>query len=196
MRRIEEILEKIREAVPGDVLEIPPYDVVHTADSKIAGRIKAEVLRVVTLPFGEQQVKLADMRSLRAQTFQEPDAPVPGGLLEPGNFHLYQNQIGKTLTFRITGPLPANGMRMGVFGTDVYTMDSSLEAAAVHAGAIQAGKTGAVRVTAFLGQQPGFQGIVTQHRHCQSSLWTVAWLSHRTVQRRASQKEGLVHCQI
>ncbi len=154
-----DFLEKIRAAVPAEILDIPPYDVVHTANSKIAGRIKSDVLRVSTLAFGEQQVKLTDIRSVRSQNFREVEAPADGSVLEAGSFRLVQHQIGKTLTFRLTGPPAAMAMQMGVFGTDVYTMDSSLEAAAVHAGAIQPGKTGLVRVT-ILGPQPGFQGSV------------------------------------
>ena len=153
-RRVEQIIEKIRESVRSEILEIPAHDVVHTADSKIAGRIKADLLRVATLPFGDQQVKVADLRTLRSPNSAEPEVAAAGTLLDPGALHLYQNQIGKTLSFRVTGPPAAIGMQMGVYGTDVYTLDSSLAAAAVHAGAIQAGKTGVVRVTIVGPQAP------------------------------------------
>ncbi|MBI1829905.1 MAG: hypothetical protein HYR84_00475 [Planctomycetes bacterium] len=155
VRRIDEIVDKIRETVAAEILDIPPYDVVHTADSKIAGRIKADTLRVGTLAFGDQPIKLTDIRSLRSQNAREPDAPVDGALVDAGALRMFQNQIGKTLVFKLTGPPPALGAQQGVYGTDVYTMDSSLEAAAVHAGVLQPGKTGIVRVT-ILGPQPGF----------------------------------------
>ncbi len=156
-RRIEEILEKIRDAVPAELLEIPPYDIIHTAESKIAGRIKVDALRVGTLAFGEQQMKLTDIRSIRAQNLRDAETPPNTAVLEAGALQLVANQVGKTLTFRVTGPPAGLAMQMGVFGTDVYTMDSNLAAAAVHAGAIQPGKSGLIRVT-ILGPQVGFQG--------------------------------------
>jgi hypothetical protein len=52
------------------------------------------------------------------------------------------DQIGQTYYFRIKGE--ATGT---VWGTDVYTGDSALAAAAVHAGAVKMGQYGVVRVT-------------------------------------------------
>jgi LCCL domain len=49
---------------------------------------------------------------------------------------------GTTFYFRVTGA--SDGM---LWGTDVYTGDSALAAAAVHAGAVKAGETAVVRVT-------------------------------------------------
>jgi len=156
-RRIEELLEKIRETSPAEALEVPPHDVVHTANSRIAGRIKVETFRVTTLPFGDQPVKLADMRTLKIGGFGDMDAgPLAvGGLLEAGMFHMHANQIGKVLSFRVTAPQAQLAAQMGVWGSDVYTTDTSLAAAAVHAGVLRPGETGVVRVT-FVGQHPGF----------------------------------------
>jgi len=50
--------------------------------------------------------------------------------------------VGATYYFRVTGD--ANG---SVWGTDVYTGDSSLAAAAVHAGLVKVGETVVVKVT-------------------------------------------------
>ena len=49
---------------------------------------------------------------------------------------------GTTYYFRVTGATDGS-----VWGTDVYTADSSLAAAAVHAGAVKSGETAVVRVT-------------------------------------------------
>jgi hypothetical protein len=49
---------------------------------------------------------------------------------------------GTTYYFRVTGA--TDGM---LWGTDTYTGDSVLAVAAVHAGALQAGETGIVRVS-------------------------------------------------
>ena len=49
---------------------------------------------------------------------------------------------GTTYYFRVTGDTSGGG----VWGTDVYTGDSTLAAAAVHAGALKPGETAVVRV--------------------------------------------------
>ena len=50
--------------------------------------------------------------------------------------------VGATYYFRLTGDAAGQ-----VWGTDVYTGDSTLAAAAVHAGLVKIGETGVVRVT-------------------------------------------------
>ena len=60
----------------------------------------------------------------------------------PGTLHQFSSQMGKTFYFEVTGN--PNG---AVWGTDVYTSDSSLATAAVHAGILKAGQRGLVRVT-------------------------------------------------
>jgi hypothetical protein len=59
-----------------------------------------------------------------------------------------QANPGQTLIFRVTG---AN--EGPVWGSDVYTDDSSIAAAAVHAGLLQPGETGTVMVTMQTGNQ-------------------------------------------
>jgi hypothetical protein len=68
---------------------------------------------------------------------------------------------GTTYYFRVTGA--ADG---GLWGTDIYTGDSALAVAAVHAGAIQPGDTAVVRVTVMppLAQYQGsVRNGVTSH---------------------------------
>jgi LCCL domain-containing protein len=68
---------------------------------------------------------------------------------------------GATYYFRVTGA--TNG---GVWGTDVYTGDSTLTAAAVHAGALKPGETTVVRVRVMppLAQYQGsIRNGVTSH---------------------------------
>ena len=45
-----------------------------------------------------------------------------------------------------------------VWGTDVYTADSRLSAAAVHAGAVRVGERGLIRVTILDGAAQGYEG--------------------------------------
>lgn len=74
--------------------------------------------------------------------------PPMQGNPDPGNLTSYRNQTGATLSFTVTGA--TNG---SVWGTGVYTDDSSLATAAVHAGVLRPGETGTVQVTILPGQQ-------------------------------------------
>jgi hypothetical protein len=62
-------------------------------------------------------------------------------LPDPGNLLRFR-EIGKTFQFRVVG-----NDQGPVWGTDIYTADSHLAAAAVHAGALEAGEEGVVRVS-------------------------------------------------
>ena len=65
----------------------------------------------------------------------------------PRNLTAYRGQIGKTLRFTVTGRADSP-----VWGDGLYTDDSALAAAAVHAGAVREGQTGVVKVTMVDGQ--------------------------------------------
>ena len=97
----------------------------------------AESLKVRTTQFGEQPLKLSDLRSLRstAATKQRSKNSLP----DPGNLSGYQGSVGKKYSFRVTGG-SAGVFRGSIYGTDVYTLDSSLAFAAVHAGVLKAGQ--------------------------------------------------------
>src|SRR5438067_11372359 len=56
---------------------------------------------------------------------------------DPGTLTAFQGELGKSYNFEVTGA--ANGT---VWGTDLYTDDSSMATAAVHAGVLQAGQKG------------------------------------------------------
>jgi len=143
-RRAEETVRDLQNKLPGGTLEPREDDVIHTADSRIAGRLTAPALRVQTAMFGEQTLRLADARTLRsaAGAVADETANAPAG---PTNLMAFQNQIGKEAVFSVTAPQPG-GQNIGVWGTDVYTLDSNLGAAAVHAGVVQPGQAGVVRV--------------------------------------------------
>lgn len=73
-------------------------------------------------------------------------------------------EAGRVLFFRVTG---ANAGSL--YGTDVYTSDSALAAAAVHAGVLKMGETGIVKVTTI----PNHQGYVGSTRNgITSSNWS------------------------
>lgn len=73
-------------------------------------------------------------------------------LPDPGTLFAYQGKIGKTFRFRVVGNSAGY-----VWGSDVYTADSWLATAAIHAGALVPGEQGVVEVTMLPGQ-PRYTG--------------------------------------
>src|SRR5262249_23617549 len=145
----EEVLDKLREAIPPGRLIRPANDVVQTADCKITGRIVAETFKVRTYQFGDQQLPLGDLSALHSLASGEVDGV---GLPDPGNLTGYHDKIGKTFLFKVTGSGTGS-----LWGTGVYTSDSLLAAAAVHAGVLKPGQTGLVKVT-IVAPPPTFAG--------------------------------------
>ncbi len=159
-RRAEELLEELREQVPEERRAPRDSDVIQTKDSKFTGRLVGEALRVLTPQFGEQRLRFADLISLGQPTLQAESTASDHGIADPGTLHMYQAMIGQKLTFRVTGNPTGS-----IWGTDMYTLDTQLATAAVHAGVLKPGETGNVKVE-ILGPQPAFAGSV---RHGVSS---------------------------
>lgn len=143
-RRAEETVRFLQQKLPPGQLEPRECDVIHTEDSKITGRLSAVTVRVQTFQFGEQSLRLADVRTLRSAAGASAD-DLANAPVAPTNLSTYQNQFGKELAFVVTGPQPGS-QGAGVWGTDVYSLDSNIGAAAVHAGVVTPGQSAAVRV--------------------------------------------------
>jgi hypothetical protein len=158
--RAKAVAAAIRRKVPAELLKPREQDVVYTEDSKIAGKLTAASLRVDTAQFGEQRLRVADIYTLGPEGAIDPFANVPAA---PPSLIGYSNQFGKELSFKLYGgaaaqaPVvlgpgagPRGGLLLqaagGVWGTDVYTLDSSLWEAAVHAGVVEPGKSAVVHV--------------------------------------------------
>jgi hypothetical protein len=150
--RATELLDRIRDAVPAEQLEVRKFDVIQTEHSKFSGRIEGSVLQVASAQFGDVQLKLTDLRTLRIPGLTEDEGRVAQADPDPGALTNYHDKVGKTFYFKVTGATTAT-----IWGTDVYTTDSQLATAAVHAGALQAGETGVVKVT-ILPSPPVFNG--------------------------------------
>jgi len=149
-RRAEDLRNQIKDVVPPEFLEPRPQDVLYTKDLKITGKITGDSWRARTFQFGEVQVKFADMYELHSLTLTPPDKLA--ALPDPGSLTGYANQVGTKLAFSVTGRLDGS-----VWGTNVYTLDSALATAAVHAGALKPGQTGLVRVQ-IVASPPVFTG--------------------------------------
>ncbi|QDU31738.1 LCCL domain protein [Anatilimnocola aggregata] len=165
-QRIEHLLEKLRAAVPEEQLNVRLNDIVHTAESKIAGKLLASSFKISSSQFGPLQVKLADIRELKSQAAGPPlDEIDPKNILaDPGNMRGHEAEIGKSFAFRVTG-----AQHGSCYGTDVYTTDSTIATAAVHMGLLKPGETG-VLVATIIGSPAGF---VSSTRHgITSSQWS------------------------
>ncbi|MEX0717099.1 MAG: LCCL domain-containing protein, partial [Planctomycetaceae bacterium] len=94
-------------------------------------------------------------------------SPAAKVLPDPVSLTAHRGQVGKAFLFSITGrtavpyvgPIPEIGEPReyaagggNVWGSDIYTDDSTLAVAAVHAGVLQDGQTGIVKVTILPGR--------------------------------------------
>lgn len=68
-------------------------------------------------------------------------------LSDPGNLGQYAGAVGRVFNFRVTGQRGGS-----VWGSGMYTTDSTLATAAVHSGALREGQTGVVKVSILPGQ--------------------------------------------
>lgn len=66
---------------------------------------------------------------------------------DPGTMSNFANRIGEKFYFRVTG---ANGG--SIYGTGVYTYDSSIASAAVHSGVLKIGETAVLKVSMLPGR--------------------------------------------
>lgn len=101
----------------------------------------------------QNQLSNDEIKALLDQGFLASDAPA--------RIQDLCDTPGTTYYFRVTGASDGS-----IWGTDVYTADSSLALAAVHAGALKPGETAIVRVTVMrpLSQYQGsVRNGVTSH---------------------------------
>lgn len=153
----QKVLERLKKTMSRQELAtIRSTDFITTPDNKIAGQIVNPYLKIRTSQFGELQLKLADARSLRHQSLiavTELEIVDVNAQPDPGNLTAFESQRDKVLAFSVTGAIAGGS----VWGTDVYTTDSRLAIAAVHAGVVKVGETGVVRVKIIV-SPPSFAG--------------------------------------
>jgi hypothetical protein len=63
--RAEALLEQMRQRFTEDQLRTRPDDLVQTLDFTIAGRVTSPTIRAMTTIFGDAQLKVSDLRSIR-----------------------------------------------------------------------------------------------------------------------------------
>jgi ElaB/YqjD/DUF883 family membrane-anchored ribosome-binding protein len=136
--RAERAMEEIRERADRTATETQEH-----ADREVRKRIRdlldqLKPLQAACLKRGQLDEALAirdRSRRLRARLLNvRPD---------PGNLAVFEReQDGTELLFEVTGSSDS-----GIWGSDIYTSDSNLAAAAVHSGVLREGERGIVRVT-------------------------------------------------
>ncbi len=141
--------------------EVPPdaQQVIAEFDKKataLAQKAEADLQRV-------QEAAVAKLKVLQDQycraakldaalAVREQIRRIIGLRPDPGVLHLTAEDLGKTLLFDVIGSTEGS-----VWGTEVFTGDSHLAAAAVHSGVLKPGQRGAVRVRVIAGQK-GYEG--------------------------------------
>lgn len=141
-QRAQALVQQLTARLTPEELEVREFDVITTAHSTISGRILLEAIPVQTTQFGQQSLRLADLRSLQSAAIASPVDEPAEVLPDPGNLVGLQSEVGKTFAFKVTGSADRS-----IWGTETYTADSGLATAAVHMGVVKVGETGIVRVT-------------------------------------------------
>jgi LCCL domain len=97
--------------------------------------------------------KLDEALAIRARV-RQLRSDLLGVRPDPGNLTEFTaGDIGRSVLFEVVGRAEGS-----VWGTDAYTADSRLAAAAVHAGALREGERGLVRVTLLDGEGVAYPG--------------------------------------
>lgn len=149
--RIRNLLEQMKERFGAGKSEPRDDDVIHTDGFTIVGRMETGPIRLKTNHFGELTLAPANLRSLHTPRVVAEAVNV-NALPDPGNLVSYEGQQGKVFHFNVVGAAQGS-----LWGTEVYTTDSTLAAAAVHMGIVKPGQTGVVKVQ-IMPSPPNFVG--------------------------------------
>ncbi len=145
----------------------PPDDAkkVMTALEQDLKAIEAKVRKEALARFEKSLKQLQDLHDGYVKAGKKDDAAAVAGLIkrvkqetlvlaldakvldDPGVLTGYRGKTDEVFYFKVVGS--TDGM---VWGTGVYTDDSPLATAAVHAGVLKAGETGVVKVTILAGE--------------------------------------------
>jgi hypothetical protein len=164
-------------------------DGIYTDDSPLAAAAvhagivapgRLGFVRVTLLP-GQEQYEGTLSHGVKSQSFgawqgsyrleadTDPSPVIRLGDRQLGSFlslRSLRGEIGTTLTVDVVGAATGN-----VWGTDEYTDDSSIAAAAVHAGVLRPGERGLVKVTIL----PGLESYTASERNGVNSAPYQRW---------------------
>jgi hypothetical protein len=150
--RAERAADKIQQALPAGLLKVRPHDVLTVSDSKFAGRVEAVALRVRTAEGKQSELKLADLLGVRSPAYKARLLAALEVRPDPGTAQMLGGRVGAAYYVRVKGTTDGP-----LWGIGVYTNDSAIAKAAVHAGVLKDGETGLVKVT-IVAPADGYQG--------------------------------------
>ena len=110
---------------------------------------------------------------LNRQQFDDLTTKGYWGLMQPDELRSVERKVGQTFSFQVTG----NNLGP-IWGTDVYTSDTNLGTACVHAGLLKINEAGAVKVT-IVEPVPLFHGTI--RNGITSQTWQTGWGGAYTV---------------
>jgi len=136
VKKTKEILNKAQEAK-------------QKAEKELVGRKQKLIAQLEELGKRlEKEGKAPQAKVVAEQVEELKTGRIAGAAPDPGNVVNLRGQNGKVFFFEVTG-----AQKGTVWGTDVYTDDSSLAVAAVHAGVLKVGHKAVVKVTILPGEQ-------------------------------------------
>jgi LCCL domain len=117
-------------------------ELTEKSQQKVAAHIEKVLAELKPLQVAHVKEGLLDEALAIREQIKQLKTSQGGAEPDPGNLVSFQGEVGKSFWFDITGDTDGN-----VWGSDVYTSDSSLATAAVHAGVVRPGERKVVRVT-------------------------------------------------
>lgn len=141
------------------ILSISPDEVLLSMNGTTRRLVKSDAINLVPL------------------TTDAPSEALP----DPGTLTTYRDKVGQKFTFLVTGVSAGS-----VWGSDIYTDDSLLAAAAVHGGALRDGESAAVGVTIL----PGYSEYAGSVRNGVTSNSYAAWQGSYRVSRATSSRKA------
>jgi len=148
IEKFEDETSVIRDKVSREIQNIQEKadEEIHLVRSKSEQRIKLKAVALIDQIKPLQESYLRSGKLDEALAIREAIRGLRSGMMnakpDPGNLLNYQNKIGQQFLFEVTGA--GDGP---LWGTDLYTLDSRLAVAAVHAGILGIGQKGVVQVT-------------------------------------------------
>src|SRR5262245_7666380 len=134
----EQRAQEIRDQAEQEAAEVE-------AEARDAARQREQALAAALKPIQDRHAKAGRLDEALAVRAQIRRLRAAGQGVRPAPYSvadLGEQSLGAQMLFRLTGDLDG-----AVWGSDVYTHDSCLATAAVHAGALGPGEQGVVRVT-------------------------------------------------
>ena len=109
---------------------------------KVQAQIEKAIADLKPLQVSYAKEGLLDEALAIRDQIKQPKAEQAGAEPDPGTLVGLQGQVGRSFFFEVIGNTDG-----AIWGTDVYTSDSTLATAAVHAGQVRPGERKVVRVT-------------------------------------------------